>query len=70
MAYGDTDEFRILGQHTETTERDGTVVPHLEVAVYRNGVYRGYVELHTHRVKDDSISVGMTSRLETRRRPS
>ncbi len=68
MSYGDVDEFRVIGQHA-TTYSDGTVVPHLEVAVYRNGIYRGYFELHTHRVGDDSVSVGFTSRFDTERKP-
>lgn len=68
MSYGDKDEFRVTGQHVQTYT-DGTVVPHLEVEVWRNGLYRGYVELHTHRVSDNSISVGVTSRLETAKKP-
>jgi len=68
MAYGDKDEFRNVDQHAQTYA-DGTVVPHLSFEIWRNGVYRGYAELHTHKVSDGSISVGMTSRLETAKRP-
>ena len=82
MAYLDTDP-RTLVQHTMRGDKDtfvirpgetqvyadGTEVPHLEVLVYRNGTYRGYIEIHTHKVYDDSISVGVTSRLETLRTP-
>lgn len=68
MTYGAIDEFKVIGHHA-TTYTDNTVVPHLEVAVYRNGIYRGYVEIHTHRTKDDSISVGVTTRWETERKP-
>ncbi len=68
MAYGDKDEFRAVKQEAQTYA-DGTVVPHLSFEVFRNSVFRGYVELHTHRVSDGSISVGMTSRLETTKRP-
>lgn len=68
MSYGDRDDFipRAVGYSTYS---DGTIVPHLEILVYRNGVYRGYVEIHTHRVKDDSVSVGVTTRLETEVKP-
>ncbi len=68
MSYRDIDQFKVLSEHW-TTYSDGTVVPHLEIAVYRNGVYRGYLELHTHRVSDDSISVGVTSRFNTEKKP-
>ncbi len=68
MSYGDTDQFKVLAEHA-TTYSDGTVVPHLTVGVYRNGVYRGYVELHTHKVSDDSISIGITSRFDTEKKP-
>ncbi len=68
MAYGDKDEFRAVKQEAQAYA-DGTVVPHLSFQVWRNGVYRGFLELHTHRVSDGSISVGMTSRLETAKRP-
>lgn len=65
---GDKDRFDVTDQHVQVYS-DGTEVPHLEIAVYRNGVYRGYIELHTHKVSDDSISVGVTSRLETKKFP-
>ncbi len=65
---GDKDSF-VVKMGEMQIYSDGTECPHLEVLVYRNGVYRGYVELHTHKVNDDSISVGVTSRLETARKP-
>lgn len=68
MAYGDVDEFRNVQQETQVYA-DGTKVPHLSFEVWRNGVYRGYIELHTHKVGDGSISVGVTSRLETAKKP-
>lgn len=68
MAYGDVDEFRNVKQETQVYA-DGTVVPHLSFEIWRNSVYRGYAELHTHKVSDKSVSVGMTSRLETLKRP-
>lgn len=68
MTYGARYEFRNLRQH-DSTYSDGTVVPHLEVELWVDGVYRGYAELHTHRVKDDSISLGLTARWETERKP-
>ncbi len=68
MAYGDKDEFRNIGQHNQAYA-DGTVVPHLSFEVWRNGVFRGYLECHTHRVSDDSISTGVTVRLGTQKRP-
>ncbi len=68
MAYGDKDEFRNVQQQAQSYA-DGTVVPHLSVEVWRNGVYRGYVQCHTHKVSDGSISVGVTSRLETAKKP-
>ncbi len=68
MSYKDVDEFRVTGEHA-TTYADGTVVPHVEIEVYRNNEYRGYIEIHTHRVSDDSISVGVTSRFDTERKP-
>ncbi len=66
--YGDKDEFRNVHQETKAYS-DGTVVPSLHFEVWRNGRYRGYIELHTHKVSDDSISVGVTSRLETLKKP-
>ncbi len=68
MAYGDKDEFRNVKQDTQTYA-DGTVVPHLSFEVWRNGVYRGYIDCHTHKVSDGSISVGVTSRMETTKKP-
>ncbi len=68
MARGDKDTFVTRPGETQVYA-DGTEIPHLDVLVYRNGVYRGYVELHTHRVTDDSISVGVTVRLGTVRKP-
>ncbi len=68
MSAGDEDEFRNVRQSTQNYS-DGTIVPHLSVEVWRGGVYRGYVECHTHKVSDDSISVGTTVRLGTQKRP-
>ncbi len=68
MARGDKDEFRVKPA-TSQTYADGTVVPHLAIEIWRNGVYRGYVECHTHKVTDDSISVGATVRLATKAKP-
>ncbi len=68
MSYGDKDEFRNLNQDQQTYA-DGTAVPHLSFEVWRNGVFRGYAECHTHKVSDDSISVGLTVRLGTVKRP-
>ena len=68
MAYGDKDTFVPRAVSFERYA-DGTEVPHLAIRVFRNGVYRGYVEVHAHRVSDDSISIGVTSRLETEHRP-
>ncbi len=68
MARGDKDTFVTRPAETRVYA-DGTQIPHLEILVYRNGVYRGYLELHTHRVTDDSISVGATVRLGTVRKP-
>ncbi len=65
---GDKDTFVTRPGDTQVYA-DGTEVPHLEVLVYRNGIYRGFIELHTHKVTDNSISVGVTSRLETLRTP-
>jgi len=68
MSYGDIDEFRNVKQEQQAYA-DGTSVPHISFEVWRNGEYRGYCELHTHKVSDKSISVGLTSRLETIKRP-
>ncbi len=68
MARGDKDSFAVRPGETQVYA-DGTEIPHLEVLVYRNDVYRGYIELHTHKVSDDSISVGVTSRLGTLKLP-
>lgn len=68
MTYGARYEFR-KPKLKSSTYRDGTVVPHLSVEVWVDNVYRGYVDLHTHRVKDDSISLGLTARWETGRKP-
>lgn len=68
MSYGDKDTF-VVRPGPKSIYSDGTECPHLEILVYRNGVYRGYLELHTHRVSDDSVSVGMTSRLDTVKKP-
>ncbi len=43
--------------------------PHLDVQVWRDGKYYGYIDLHTHKVSDDSVSVGVTVRAPTRMRP-
>ncbi len=63
MAYGDKWDF--IPDHIEyQTYTDGTVVPHLEVQVLRNGEDYGYVEIHMHRTKySPHDSVGFTSRV-------
>ncbi len=43
--------------------------PHLDVQVWKDGKYHGYIDVHTHRVKDDSISIGATVRAPTKMRP-
>ncbi len=68
MAYGDKIEFR-PGPVEKSVYSDGTEVPRLPVEVWVNAAYVGYVELHTHRVKDNSISVGLTSRFPTLAKP-
>lgn len=49
------------------TYKDGTIVPHLELAIYANGAEWGYIEVHLHRVKVEDreidISVGTTVRI-------
>ena len=68
MTYGARYEFRHVDQH-DVNYRDGTVIPHVEIEVYEDGAYRGYVQVHLHRVKDASISVGLTARWDTLRKP-
>lgn len=63
MAYGDRWDFK-PGTVEYEKYSDGTVVPHLEVEVWRNGVEVGYVEIHMHRTKyPPHSSVGVTSRV-------
>ena len=63
MAYGDKWDFKPAAVGY-TNYADGTVVPHLEVDVFRNGVSVGYVEIHMHRTKNPPhASVGVTSRV-------
>ncbi len=68
MAYGDKLEFR-PGAAELSVYSDGTEIPHLPIEVYENGFYIGYIEVHLHRVKDTSISVGVTSRFATTIKP-
>ncbi len=63
MAYGDKWDFIPEAVHYEQY-KDGTVVPHLEVQVTRNGEDYGYIEIHMHRTKyPPHDSVGVTSRV-------
>lgn len=63
MAYGDEWDFK-PGLVEYTTHSDGTVVPRIEVIVFRNSVEVGYIELHMHRTKySPHASVGVTSRV-------
>ena len=48
---------------------DGTVVPHLPVLVFKDGLYHGYVEIHVHKVGDESVSIGITVRGPTEKKP-
>ncbi len=68
MAYGDKLEFR-PGAAEVVVYSDGTEIPHLPIEVLQNGSYIGYIEVHLHRVKDGSISVGVTSRFPTTAKP-
>ncbi len=43
--------------------------PHMSVQIWKDGKYEGYAEIHTHKVKDESVSVGVTVRAPTRMRP-
>ncbi len=43
--------------------------PHLDLEIWKDGQYHGYVDIHTHRVKDDSVSIGVTVRAPTKRKP-
>ncbi len=43
--------------------------PHLGIQVWKDGKYHGYIDIHTHRVKDGSISIGVTVRAPTKVRP-
>ncbi len=63
MPYDTKWEFRKPRVHDEGSQ------PHLDVQVWRDGVYHGYIDIHTHRVKDESISVGVTVRAPTKVRP-
>lgn len=59
-------EFRRVRQK-ESSYRDGTIVPHLDLDVIFNGTKVGYINLHMHKVKVDrgefDHSVGITVRL-------
>ncbi len=68
MAHGDRDEFKNF-KHIVNTYEDGTETPNLSFEVWRNGVYHGYVEVIIVRVKDGSISIRTTSRMETAEKP-
>ena len=43
--------------------------PHLDCQIYKDGKYFGYIDLHTHKTSDDSLSVGITVRSPTKRKP-
>ncbi len=65
MAYGDKYEWGEV-QTGESNYSDGTVMPHMEAEVLRNGISIGYVELHFHRTKlSPHVSLGLTSRLRS-----
>lgn len=68
MAYGSVDKFVAKVDHAHEYA-DGTVAADCNILVYRDGEYRGYVNVHTHRTKDDSVSVGVTVRMETEAKP-
>lgn len=43
--------------------------PHLTVQIWQNGRYLGYIDLHTHKTNDHSLSIGTTVRHPTTKRP-
>lgn len=49
--------------------RDVRGQPHMDCQVFKDGKYHGYIDVHTHRVKDESISIGTTVRAPTKMRP-
>ncbi len=57
-------EFRKPRIHVERGQ------PHLDVQLWEDGKYLGYIDLHTHKVSDGSLSVGITVRHPTRKRPA
>ncbi len=62
-AYGDVWDF-LPGPVKYQRYTDGTILPHIEIAVRRNGQPYGYVECHMHRTKlAPHDSVGFTSRV-------
>ncbi len=65
MAYGDRFEFRPK-EVDYSQYADGTVLPGLEIGVYRNGENIGYAQMHLHRTKySPHVSLGLTSRLRS-----
>ena len=68
MSYGDRDEFKNPRVSVETYA-DGTQCAHISFELWRNGVYLGYAECHTHKTKDASVSWGATFRHVTARKP-
>ena len=56
-------EFRKPRVHTERGQQ------HLGFQVWKAGKYYGYVDLHSHRTKDESFSLGLTVRGPTKVRP-
>lgn len=64
-------EFRRVRQK-ESTYRDGTRVPHLDMDIYFNKLKVGYVSVHMHKVTVDpgefDHSVGVTVRLNPKQR--
>ncbi len=43
--------------------------PHLDIEVWENGVRTGYIDIHAHKVSDGSLSVGVTVRHGTKKKP-
>ncbi len=65
MAYGDALDFK-PGPVKYANYSDGTVIPRMEIQVYRNGGHIGEIDLHLHRTKESPhVSLGLTSRLRS-----
>jgi hypothetical protein len=63
--YGDKWDF-LPGEVRHSNYSDGTVIPRLEVKVFRNGEEAGTFEVHMHRVKySPHASLGLTSRIKS-----